>query len=219
MPKVRSVQPIFGKFARFQIGSRDSRPTCPSACNVGRRSARVALSTCASGPRAQMRFGPACSVLPICVAWIVLCTPQCCAKSLPAATGSSSAQTAHDNAHDVFMQRVASSRPTRPLIPPPASASSSAQAAHDAYVERVDNARMRKPPNTMPASWEEVAPTSARLQHVGRLHFEVVENARQDGAPASSMVQATWPISSDEILRDAVTDQVRFSVKLRTDVL
>ena len=68
---------------------------------------------------------------------------------------------------------------------------------------------MRKPPNTMPASWEEVAPTSARLQHVGRLHFEVVENARQDGAPASSMVQATWPISSDEILRDAVTDQVR----------
>lgn len=178
-----------------------------------------ALSTCASGPRAQMRFGPACSVLPICVAWIVLCTPQCCAKSLPAATGSSSAQTAHDNAHDVFMQRVASSRPTRPLIPPPASASSSAQAAHDAYVERVDNARMRKPPNTMPASWEEVAPTSARLQHVGRLHFEVVENARQDGAPASSMVQATWPISSDEILRDAVTDQVRFSVKLRTDVL
>jgi len=70
---------------------------------------------------------------------------------------------------------------------------------------------MRKPPNTMPASWEEVAPTSARLQHVGRLHFEVVENARQDGAPASSMVQATWPISSDEILRDAVTDQVRGS--------
>jgi hypothetical protein len=33
------------------------------------------------------------------------------------------------------------------------------------------------------------------------------------------MVQAKWPISSDEILRDAVTDQVRFSVRLRTDVL
>ena len=79
-------------------------------------------------------------------------------------------------------------------------------ADHDRYVKRVVRSRMGKPAGAR-SSDKTCAPViSSTDPYIDHLLFESVEPAVQDGTPAASFVQATWPISTDELLRYAVTD-------------
>ena len=76
---------------------------------------------------------------------------------------------------------------------------------HDAYVQRVVHSRMRKPEGTQITSKSCAPFVSATDPYVDSLEFESVKPEAQDGTPAASFVQATWPISTDERLANSVS--------------
>jgi acyl-CoA hydrolase len=80
------------------------------------------------------------------------------------------------------------------------------------YLQRVIDSRMSKPDRTIVASGKSIAScVSTTNPYVDHLIFETAEDGHQDGTPAASFIQATWPIATDEQLKYAVTDVVRRS--------
>ena len=88
-----------------------------------------------------------------------------------------------------------------------------AHVEHDKYVQQVVDSRMTRP-SALRRSSKICAPViSSTDPWVDHLLFESTDDGLgleiQDGTPAASFLQATWPIATDELLKYAVTDVTR----------
>ena len=88
-----------------------------------------------------------------------------------------------------------------------------AHAEHDAYVQRVVDSRMAAPRGLHQTDKVCAPVISSTDPWVDHLLFESTDDGfsdeLQDGTPAASFLQATWPIATDELLKYAVTDVTR----------